>query len=363
MADVMLARHDEASDAPRVSVIIIFLNALPYLHEAIDSVMRQSLEDWELLLVDDGSSDGSTEAAQDYAAAHPGRIRYYEHAGHENLGMSASRNLGLRHAQGRYVAFLDGDDVYLPQRLERHVAILDASPQVDMVQSDLILWYSWQPPSQRMCDDQRLPFLAAADRIIPPPEGLLTVMAAPMLRMGICNITVRRSVALELGFEPRFRGMYEDQVFMAKIYLEKTVYVLQDYLAKYRRHPASWVRRMKTSGEFVEGLANASEQALNEWLRGYVAQRGVRHPLLDEALARLPIGAPKRASLARRVCGRVLTGAKELLLRILPRALYRRLLHWSWQRRVAHALREYQRLRVRIERSAHERDTSMVQGA
>jgi glycosyltransferase involved in cell wall biosynthesis len=358
MADIALGGRDEAPDAPRVSVIIIFLNPLPYLHEAIESVMRQSLDDWELLLVDDGSSDGSTEAAHEYAAAHPGRIRYYEHPGHENLGMSASRNLGLRHARGRYVAFLDGDDVYMPQRLERHVAILDASPQVDMVQSELVLWYSWQPPSQRICDDQWMPFLAATDRVIPPPEGLLMVLAEPMLRTGICNITVRRSVALELAFEPRFRGLHEDQAFLAKIYLEKTVYVLQEYLAKYRRHPASLVRRMKTSGEFVVGLANTAEQALNDFLRDYVAKLGVRHPLLDEALARLPVGAPKRESLTRRVSGRVLTEAKELLLRFLPRALYRRLLHLSWQRRVAHALREYQRLRARIEGSTRAGSTA-----
>src|SRR5690606_28181582 len=102
--------------SPTVSVIIIFLDAERYLNEAIRSVFDQTVSNWELLLVDDGSSDASSTIARCHAAAMPERIRYLEHSGHENRGMSASRNLGIRTARGRYVAFLDADDVWLPDR-------------------------------------------------------------------------------------------------------------------------------------------------------------------------------------------------------------------------------------------------------
>ena len=87
-----------------VSVVVIFLDAERFLEEAVGSVLAQTFDHWELLLVDDGSTDGSTAIARRYARTHPGRIRYLEHDGHRTLGMSASRNLGLFHGRGHYIA-------------------------------------------------------------------------------------------------------------------------------------------------------------------------------------------------------------------------------------------------------------------
>jgi glycosyltransferase involved in cell wall biosynthesis len=335
-----------------VSVIINFLDPLPWLAETVQSVFRQTCTDWELLLVDDGSTDGSTEFAQQLARTQPDRVRYLEHPGHANRGMSASRNLGLQHARGRYVAFLDADDVYLPERLERHVRLLDAMPGVDMVQSDLIFWHSWQPLSRRPADDHVRPFLSVGDRVLPPPVGLLTVLAAPLLSAGICNITVRRDVALELGgFEDRFRGLYEDQVFTSKVYLEKAVYVLQDYLAKYRRHPGSAVRRAKHSGELVESMGNSATREFHGWLKQYVAGKGISDPLLDEALARLDTG-PAQSPWSRRLAGPVVAMAKSVLVQALPASWHRRLMQWVWRREMARTQRQYQALRARLGEAA-----------
>src|SRR5258707_1101776 len=88
--------NSRARTPPRVTVITIFLDAERYLDEAIMSVLRQDLPDWELLLVDDGSSDRSTTIALDYTQRFPDKIIYLEHEGHANRGMSASRNLGIR---------------------------------------------------------------------------------------------------------------------------------------------------------------------------------------------------------------------------------------------------------------------------
>src|SRR5262245_33392805 len=106
-----------------VSVVTNFLNAAPYLRESIDSVIAQSHAGWELLLVDDGSDDGSTGIARRAAGRDPARCRFLEHPGHQNRGASAARNLGIAHARGEFVAFLDADDVWLPDRLARSVAL------------------------------------------------------------------------------------------------------------------------------------------------------------------------------------------------------------------------------------------------
>ena len=92
---------------PRFSIIIPIYNEEAYLREAIDSVLAQTVSDWELLLVDDGSTDASAAICADYAAS-DARIRMLRQP---NRGLSAARNAGLAAAKGEWIAFLDGDDL------------------------------------------------------------------------------------------------------------------------------------------------------------------------------------------------------------------------------------------------------------
>src|SRR5262245_48750717 len=102
---------EEPARRPRVSVLTVFLNAERFLQEAIESVLAQTYGDWELLLVDDGSTDGGSGLARSYAERYPHKVVYLNHGNHSNLGISASQNLGISRARGEYIAFLDSDDV------------------------------------------------------------------------------------------------------------------------------------------------------------------------------------------------------------------------------------------------------------
>ena len=107
---------------PRVSVVIPTYNRREYVQEAIDSVLAQSYTDYELIVVDDGSNDSTGEALHS---------RYGDRLAYEwrpNAGVSAARNRGLELARGEFIAFLDSDDVWLPQKLQQQVAFLDESP-------------------------------------------------------------------------------------------------------------------------------------------------------------------------------------------------------------------------------------------
>ncbi len=94
---------------PLVSVVLIFLNEQRFIEEAVQSLLAQTMTDWELVLVDDGSTDRSTAIAHKFAAQDD-RIRYIEHQRHTNRGMAASRNAGVAHTTAPYIAFLDADD-------------------------------------------------------------------------------------------------------------------------------------------------------------------------------------------------------------------------------------------------------------
>jgi len=260
---------------PRVSVVIIFLNpGANYLVEAIASVRSQVHVDWELILVDDGSSDDSSAVARAAAAAEPERIRYLEHPGHANLGMSASRNLGISVARGRYIAFLDADDTYLPERLAHHVAILDAEPEAAMVYGPYLEWFSWDAQA---AGADRVSALGVEAETTHPAPGILEafITSGGHNLPGICSITVRReAVAAVGGFEPEFRGCYEDQVFLSKICSRFAVHVTARCLDRYRQHAASCTARAELTGEYLPGLPHPARERFLRWLQAYLAREG-----------------------------------------------------------------------------------------
>jgi glycosyltransferase involved in cell wall biosynthesis len=238
--------------APRVSVIAIFLNGEQFLAEAVDSVIAQTYADWELLLVDDGSGPAATEIAKGFVARHPGKIRYLEHPGHVNRGAAATRNLGIRHARGEYLALIDADDVWLPSKLSDQVAILDALPEVGMVCGSAIYWGSWSGGK-----DILQPTGHVQDAVVPPPEATLGLY--PLGRAAApcpSDIVLRSEVARAIGgFEEQFTGsyqLYEDQAFLAKLYLTSAIYCSSRTWLKYRLHPDSCVARVNKAGKYDE---------------------------------------------------------------------------------------------------------------
>src|SRR5579871_6134355 len=107
-----------------VSVILPVFNGENYIADAIRSVLAQSHTDWELLIVNDGSTDRTKEIIHSFSDS---RIRYFEHT---NRGVSASRNVALEAMNGDFFCFLDADDVFQPNSLKSRVDILIASPDI-----------------------------------------------------------------------------------------------------------------------------------------------------------------------------------------------------------------------------------------
>ena len=116
---------------PRVSAIIPTHNRMGFVLEAVASVLAQTYGDYELIVVDDGSEDGTGEALQPYG----GRLRYAYQA---NQGVSVARNHGLALARGEFVAFLDSDDLWLPEKLGVQVAFMDKQPEARICYTDEI---------------------------------------------------------------------------------------------------------------------------------------------------------------------------------------------------------------------------------
>lgn len=267
------------ADPALISVVIIFLDAAPFLPEAIASVQAQTDPNWEILLVDDGSTDGSTEIARAQAQAHPDRIRYLEHAGHANRGMSASRNLGVRQSRGTLIAFLDADDVWLPEKLARQRALLEQHPEADLVCGPTLWWWSWTGDTARP-DRPRELGLAATEGLHPPGRLLTALLREQARTPATCSILMRRELFERVGgFEEQFRGMFEDQAFFAKVYLHGTTLVTATILDHYRQHPASHCHESMRDGSY-----QASQHRFLRWLEAYLGTQEVADPALQQAL-------------------------------------------------------------------------------
>ncbi len=101
-----------------VSVIIPCYNAQEFIHRAVESVLRQTYKDWELLLVDNNSTDNTLSLLRKYEQEHPGKVKVLQEF---KKGAPAARNLGLQLAEGSWIQFLDADDELFPDKLERQV--------------------------------------------------------------------------------------------------------------------------------------------------------------------------------------------------------------------------------------------------
>jgi glycosyltransferase involved in cell wall biosynthesis len=265
---------------PQVSVVVPFLNARAVLEEAIESVFAQSYADWELLLCDDGSTDGSTEIARRYESDYPAKVRYLAHAGHANLGASAARNLGFRHARGEYLAMLDADDVWLPEKLHEQVRLLELYPEAGMLYGHTLRWYSWTGNPRDAIRDYRRPLGVPLDTLSRPPEILVRYVRGTAAVACTCSVLARRVIVEQVGgFEESFPGLYDDQVFYSKMLLAAPVYVADRLWDKYRIHPDS----MCVLADRAHDIGRAHLQYL-DWLETYLNARGVTHGPLWRAV-------------------------------------------------------------------------------
>lgn len=270
---------------PQVSVVMSFLNAERFIQEAIESVLAQSFGSWELLLVDDGSTDASTRIAAEYTGTHADRLRYIEHPGHVNRGVCASRNLAIRLARGRYIALLDADDVWLPHKLERQVAILESHPTAQMVCGSSEYWFGWTDKDEDVARDHVPPIGVEVETLFEPPS-LLALLHPLGTGTAPCpsDLLIHKELVQRVGgFEEAFHGiyqLYEDQAFLCKVYQVAPVFIAGECWTRYRIHGDSCMSVVKKMGQY-----HTVRRFFLEWLEAYLSARQMRDEVVLSRLA------------------------------------------------------------------------------
>ena len=261
-----MTRGDVAS--PRVSIITPFLNAGRFIQESIESVLSQTYGQWELLLVDDGSTDDSTSIAMRYAMAHTGKIRYFAHEGRLNHGASASRNLGARHAKGDTSrSWTRTTSTCRPSSSSRcRCSIRIARWRWCMRPPST--WFSWSGrPEDAGRDWTWRKYGAPPNTVIDPPRMLIAFLQDGGTVPCMGSVLVRRDAVERVGgWEDSFRYICTDQVFHAKLSLRFPVLIADACWDRYRQHEDSACRTVARDGQ-----SDAAFQRYLSWLETYLS--------------------------------------------------------------------------------------------
>ena len=207
--------------SPAVSVIINCLNGEQYLREAIDSVLSQTFQDWEVIVWDNASTDKTAEIAESYG----GRVRVFR--GAETVPLGQARNLAANESCGDYVAFLDCDDIWMPEKLEKQVALFEQNPKVGLV----------------YCDATNFSSRGTLNRIheyITPRRGNAFRELYRHYFLAMSAVIVKRSAVEKVGgwFDERFHACEEAELFL-RIAKEYEIDYVDEVLTKRRLHESN----------------------------------------------------------------------------------------------------------------------------
>ena len=283
---------------PRVSVVLPVFNAEAFLGEAVESVLTQSLEDFELIAIDDGSTDGSRHILESFAAR-DGRVRLFAR---ENRGLAATLNEGIQRAAAAYVAIMNADDVAMPERLAKEAAFLDAHPHVAAVGSQTQFFNvgaTATPTTSLPCSP------AAVRKLL----GRGSPLSHP-------SVLFRRQAVVDIGLYRPQLVPAEDYDLWLRLSERHDLANLPDMLLRYRVHPgqstarayeavaiaslaAQAAARARLAGrpDPVAGLASIGREVAEQL--GITAAEISRHAI-ENALSRsetlLTMGAPPAAA-------------------------------------------------------------------
>jgi glycosyltransferase involved in cell wall biosynthesis len=208
--------------APRVSVIMNGLNVAPYVGAAIDSVLAQTFGDWEIVFWDNRSTDETARIVRNYSDP---RLRYELAPAFTPLG--EARNLAIRKSRGEFIAFLDCDDLWLPEKLERQLVLFE-DPEVGLVYCDTVFF-------NNRGDEKR------SYQGVLPARGRCFRQLLARYFLSMETVVLRRAAleAQDKWFDPRF-NMIEEADLFRRIAVDWKLDGIGEALARWRVHAGSW---------------------------------------------------------------------------------------------------------------------------
>ena len=211
---------------PLISVVIPAYNAEQFLDETLESVLSQTYENWECIIVNDGSTDNTESVAKKWCEK-DARFRYFYK---ENSGASDTRNLGIKEARGEYIAFLDADDLYMPNFLEVCIENL-VEKDVDLVAPKMLEFWDVQNEVIKDEDEDKKDYLYSGK------EGIALFLHSNRITMALL---CKKSVMDEVGGFTWHKKAEDLHCWLKVLFAGYKIYRLGEYYAYRRMHNNSW---------------------------------------------------------------------------------------------------------------------------
>ncbi|MFA4955758.1 MAG: glycosyltransferase [Candidatus Methanoperedens sp.] len=226
---------------PKVSVIMNCYNSSTYLREAIDSVYAQTYRDWEIIFWDNASTDNSAAIAKSFDE----KLRYF-HA-EKTVPLGHARNLAIEKARGEYIAFLDCDDMWLPEKLEKQIEFLESHDDIAMVYSDILNIDGNGKSIENYLKNKKF----YRGNIF---ENLLIYNF-----IAILTVVIRKKILDKVGMFDNNYMIDEDYELFLRISESHKIDFLDTPLAKYRIHGNNWCKK-------TDILVKEQNKILNYWM-------------------------------------------------------------------------------------------------
>ena len=283
-------------------------NAAQHIRQSIQSVLEQTFDDWDLIVVDDGSTDETATVAGSFSDS---RIRCIRR---ENGGQAAARNTGITNTQGEFIAFLDADDLWLPEKLDRQIDVARRT-RADVVYCDGYVFFD-------SGNDERSDFFA----VVPGLKDGSTMM--PLLyqynRIATLSAMVKRNVIESVGLfdESRlFQNCEDYELWLRLARAGRTFYGMSDKLMRYRRHESSTTHRdSKMLRPMIEVVKKHSDAVDDKIGRARI--RGLYRDLITALIAEDDVAGARQAMREFAAWDRagLITQCQRILLRLFPRS-------------------------------------------
>ncbi len=231
-----------------VSVVIPAFNTAPYIAETLDSVFAQTFQDFEIIVVNDGSPD--TEALERMLGPYLPRIVYLKQ---ENRGPSGARNTGIRHARGKYLAFLDSDDCWLPDYLRYHMKMFEGTPSLDVVYCDAQYFGNHDLAGKMFM--QMFPSNG--------PVTLQSLISKDCQVPGSCIVALKQIIVDAGLFDESLTHCEDYDLWLRILYRGGRIAYQKDVLARYRSRPRSLSQDAKKMSQTLVAVYEKTERMMD----------------------------------------------------------------------------------------------------
>ena len=228
------------SKAPLISILTASYNYAHFIEKTIESVLNQTYKNWELLIIDDGSTDNSVEIIKKYTQNHK-NIRLLQHKNNENKGLSETLQLGLKNAKGKYIAFLESDDYWTNDNLEKKVEYLNKYPEAKTIYTDIEMFGDENQINILQPHVNRCRLLS---KKITKPENISKYFIITTTIPTFSCMIVEKKLLKKCNFNSPIKPYLDWWIGAQLTYLSEVFYI-NERLTYWQIHPQSYIGRIK----------------------------------------------------------------------------------------------------------------------